>query len=558
MEAFVPSFSQSRLHQPDHGIFLSPCGDPAEFCNQFTAELPADREKLYGACSIESFRAAGALHEAHQDAGGFLDEVDRYDTPNFWRRDASVKSWIFADGPEAESPEQDLSDDMDSVRVFYHSGHGAMDDNGAFHVPMGALWEGGGATASSRQMRFGARSLRYLFWSASQSLRVTEGHSPICTWGRANQGARMMFGFGGSSWDSGNYGRYFWQHWRMGKTFSQSWLDASWDVSHAQSPVVAACGASSDQAAERLFGESRLQSERAQTDWWWWRWYEPEPRLVREPLEEPPADFGLLRLIPAAEDGAIAQSVIEHLGLARRGQIDPEGLKLRQGQIELACMPDGRVSLLLERSGRAQFPHVRLHRRLLVARARAALRRYGFVHPDIDLVFDRVALGMSCAATFQGSGQVIPRAIDEVIVQFRQAVNGVPIISPEAGAVRVALACDGTVLRIDSSLRRVASVKHTRAMAFERPVDDIDPGLSGNQHGLRQIHDDMAQISARLLRDLSARGAAPLQLRLLPGQSELGYSIRSNTGRMIARQGIEIECAKGFRKCSWISSSIDD
>ena len=49
-----------------------------------------------------------------------------------------------------------------------------------------------------------------------------------------------------------------------------------------------------------------------------------------------------------------------------------------------------------------------------------------------------------------------------------------------------------------------------------------------------------------------------MQLRLLPGEAELGYCIRSNTGRMTARQGIEIECAKGFRKCSWISSSIDD
>ena len=549
MDDFVPSFSQCRLLHAEQGIFLTPCGDPAIICDQFAAETPPDREKIYGACSIESFRAAGALHEAHQDAGGFLDEVDRYDTPNFWRRDAGVKSWTYAGKGGAQR--QDLSDDMDAVRVFYHAGHGATDEDGTFHAPMGALWDGSAATTSSRDMSFGERSLRYLFWSASESMRVSDGHSPICTWGRANRGTRMMFGFGGSAWDSGNYGRYFWQHWRMGKSFSQSWLDASWDVSHAQAPVAVACGASSDDAADRLFAESRFQSAPVATDWWWWRWYEPETRLIREPHDALPADFGMLRLVPAAEDGAIAKSVIEHLGLARRGEIGPEGLKLRHGQMELSCMPDGRVSLLLQRSARAEVPHMRLHRRLLVARARSALRRYGFVHPDIDLVFDRVALGMSCAATLQGSGQVIAPAIDEVIVQFRQSVNGAPVISPEAGAVRVVLTGDGTVLRIDCSLRRVVSVTPTHAHAPEGR-DLTHP------RDLRPVQDDMAQISARLLRDLSARGAAPLQLRLLPGEAELGYCIRSNTGRMTARQGIEIECAKGFRKCSWISSSIDD
>ena len=60
------------------------------------------------------------------------------------------------------------------------------------------------------------------------------------------------------------------------------------------------------------------------------------------------------------------------------------------------------------------------------------------------------------------------------------------------------------------------------------------------------------------MRDLAARGAAPLSLRILPGTTEIGYGIRSNTARLVARQGIEIECVRGFRKRYWIQSDLGD
>lgn len=83
---------------------------------------------LYGACSIETYRAAGALHAAHRDAGGFLDAVDRFAAPDFWRRDGAVKSWIYDRQPVQHAPGRD----MDSVRVFYHAAMAGWVTTGSF------------------------------------------------------------------------------------------------------------------------------------------------------------------------------------------------------------------------------------------------------------------------------------------------------------------------------------------------------------------------------------------------------------------------------------------
>ena len=65
-------------------------------------------------------------------------------------------------------------------------------------------------------MRLGNEHLRYLFWSTCLSLRVFDGQNPIRTWHDANLGMRMIFGFETVSWDSGDYGKFFWEEWIRG------------------------------------------------------------------------------------------------------------------------------------------------------------------------------------------------------------------------------------------------------------------------------------------------------------------------------------------------------
>lgn len=533
--------------------------DPAELVAKETAGRGGDASSIYGACSVETYRAAGALHAAHRDAGGFLDAVDRFAAPDFWRRDGAVKSWIYDRQPVEHAPGRD----MDSVRVFYHAGHGRMDERGIFHLPMGALWSGTDACLTSDRMRLGSGVLRYLFWSTSQSLRVGPGFSPPQSWAQANHGLRMLFGFDSICWDSGRYGANFWRHWQMGKSFSQAWLDGTWDISHDQSPVACACASDRETALNMLFGERSFGVQRSTAQCWAWRWHQPAPLYQRDPaLTQPPAEFSVIRLVPVSEDRALANSVLSRLGLnpVLVGADARGAISVDKGPVRFRRQPDGRILLELGPGAPGQALQEMPPRRTLVSRAQSALRCHGFLPPGTELVFDRVSLAMSATTSLHRLDEPPAESLDEIIVQFRQAIDGIPMLTSDAGSLRLAMRPDGTVLRIESTLRQV--VERMPARAHRHGLPD-DPPPPRRPEGLPEpepqaITRMLAQHSARLMRDLAARGAAPLTLRILPDTTEIGYGIRSNTARLVARQGIEIECVRGFRKRYWIQSDLGD
>lgn len=532
----------------------SPIAAPCETGNP-VAQAEAGSTGIFGATSVESYRAAGALSNAHRDAGGFLDAVDRYAAPDFWRRDMAVKSWTYA----RQASGAPLGGDLDTVRAFYHAGHGSMADDGSYQVPMGALWSGTDACLGGRDMRFGGDALRYLFWSSSESLRVDGGHDPIRSWALANHGMRMMFGFSSISWDSPQQGANFWRHWRTGKSMSQAWLDAGWDVAHDQAPSVCAVGATPDEAARRLFGERMLEAPRADDAWWMWRWIAPVASLQRMPLTEAPERFSTARLVHAANDRTGLDAVLTRLGIDPKDAMpDASGtIDLRHSGMRVLAQPSGRILIEFGQSARGSDARVPLQRRALVGRARSALRRMGFANDDTELVFDRIAVGMSGGGRRANPQDRLPDTVDEIIVQFRQMIDGTPVISPDAGYVRVTMSNNCALLRIESSLRRVAEL---RPQSFSGAAEPVPPGPARNAPlaAGRDIGLALAQQSARLMRDLAARGAAPLTLSVLPGETEIGYRIRSNSARLVARQGIEIRCVRGFRKRYWIQSDLGD
>lgn len=560
MDDYTPRFDTVRPQRAIPVTVGADDPDPAEAAPSGMLDAGGLASRLYGACSVETYRAAGALHAAHRDAEGFLDAVDGFATPEFWRRDLAVKSWIYDRRDIRHAP----GSDMDSVRVFYHAGHGRTDERGLFHLPMGALWSGADPSLSSDRMRFGAGALRYLFWSASQSLPcdAAQGQGPAQVWAGANAGLRMMFGFDSACWDSGQYGRNFWRHWRLGKSFSQAWLDGCGDVSPDQSPAVLACGDSRDEALARLFAERRFRAAPG-GGWWAWRWHVPAALGPREPgLTAPPETFSAVRLLPPAEDHALTCEVLSRIGgdAAQLRRAEDGGLWLDQGGARFHRSPDGCILLQLADSGPGQQGRVPLQRRALVARARSALRRYGFLQPGCDLVFDRVLLAMSASANPRLAGDDPRESLDEIVVQFRQAFAGIPVLTPDCGKLRLTMRPDGTVLRIGSTLRRVAELLPARAHRNGLPDDPVPPPGAHALPGLAppEIPQMLAQHSARLMRDLAARGAAPLNLTVLPGTLEIGYGIRSNTARLVARKAIEIECRRGFRKRYWIQSDLGD
>src|SRR5688572_9614067 len=91
---------------------------------------------VYGACSIERFSSASSLGLTHEDAQGWIDYVTRFTPGNFWYKDSGVQVWLY----EEQYDNWQDTYGADAVIAFYYSGHGAMDGNGVFQIPLGSKW----------------------------------------------------------------------------------------------------------------------------------------------------------------------------------------------------------------------------------------------------------------------------------------------------------------------------------------------------------------------------------------------------------------------------------
>lgn len=495
---------------------------------------------MYGFCSIEDFPPGiGDLSLTHDDAWGFYDYVDQFVTPNFWFQDGNVLSWIYG---ETYDNWQDFYG-FDACTVVYHSGHGDMDGNGVFWMPMGGTW-GGTSWASSNDFRLGNEMARYIFLSTCLSLRVHSGHSPIRTWNASNLGFRMLFGFETISVDHAGYGKFFFEEWNKNKSFSQAWLDASWRISTGQAPSVVACGATQAEAQDRVFNERLFNRGSVSKNWWSWRWYDAARRVAARDLTLPdtarstsflPPDLSGRHLAELAEHYGIDTRAVAELPEDNRGAIlgaDGDGPTLtvdRSGTLEIYfAHPDG--------GGDA--PEADDATRV----AQAGVQSYGLAD-EVDLVADRVRHAYTAGASTDERAE--PR-IQETIVVFNQVVDGMPIVTPGIGEVRVSVNGEGTVTRIVDATRRVSDVTD-RPAAVTPPPDDGQVRRP-RRPGLSLVDELLDAPLQRLLRTLSAGGHVPTQVRTVPDSTNIGYSLRGTHGRMVAQRTVEVDFGQGLRK----------
>lgn len=505
---------------------------------------------MYGFCSIETFCDQGGLSLTHDDAYGFWDYVRRFTPPNFWYQDGGVTPWIYYE----DYDNWNNTYGADAVRVFYHSGHGGMGGDGVFYLPMGGNWGGLGCTAMSKNMRLGNEYLRYLFLSTCLSVRYTGGMSPIRTWDVANLGLRMIFGFETVSYDNPNYGRYFFEEWNKNKSFSQAWLDASWRIAHNQGPTAVACGATQAEAQNRLYNERQFFAQAASKNWWWWRWY--NAALQREAVTDMPMKPQLAELAPAQLS---AEALFDRFEMG--GEVGDDGAaSFEDGDRALSRSADGSFSVRLAHpnldnqhaptAGTARGTADRLIDRL-------ALRG------DAQLVLDRVILAEAAGGTSHGSGQMEDARTTETIVQYRQTIDGVVVISPGAGTLRVAVDNDGNATRVEGSLREVRELSTDgRRTPPQQPQPD---GMGGVSHAdeaspePRTAHETaLAEAAGAELRAIVARGKGPgpVGFAVVPGSTEIGYDLKGDTAELIATRSIEVDFGSGYRKLYRIEASL--
>jgi hypothetical protein len=506
---------------------------------------------FWGACSLETFANAGSLSQTHEDAGGFLAYVRRWNPENFWFGDGGVQVWAYQ---EDYDNWQDTYG-VDAVLAFYHSGHGTMLGDGRFGAPLGADWGGQGTWAWSDRMRIGNEQARYLFWSTCLSLRVLDGHNPIRTWDAANLGFRMLFGYETVSYDLPNYGSAFWKHWQAGKSFSTAFMDASWyDVSTHQAPSVVACGATPDEALNRLNNERYFSWDAVSKNWWQWRWYyaAAAPSAMRAPRFELPGELVSARIGRRQVDERYAAALRSRLELdvpaamhAIRQQAGP-GFVSHQGDARLAVESDGSYDVTFQAPNRDNQTPIALRAAISAAADFAAHQGVGAT----DMVLDRVLCKWDAGGTSEGDGEMTEPRVTETVVQFTQEIAGVPVLSPGRGQLSVSVDNDGAITGVRDTTQPIAELgtrpKHVVAAPNEPAAE---PSLSGVRSALDSAWE-------RQMRETLLRGRLPIAFAEVPGTAEIGYVMRGDEATLVARRDVEVDCGSGLLKRYRIEAPI--
>ncbi|WP_190136895.1 DUF6345 domain-containing protein, partial [Streptomyces longispororuber] len=432
----------------------------------------------WGAFSIERFANASPLYYTHEDATGFLAYLQQFYDRNFWFADGGVQVWAYE---ETYDNWQDRYG-MDAVCAVYHSGHGTMDGNGVFFAPLGAAWDGRTDAVSSR-MALGNEKAKYVFWSTCLSLRVLDGHSPIRTWARPNTGFRMLFGFETVSVDNPDYGRKFWDKWRSGQTFCEAWLNASWDIEQRQAPSVCAVGATQAEAVNRLDTERNFFRDPVPDHWYAWRWYHARASLA-EQFTEAPEGALTVRLAPrdpSAELAAAGRLAGFPAAALEEVQVERQGvLSATSGDRTVATAPHAvRWARLAEPTTRTTTP---LPTERAVELARAFAERHGDASGGAELVVDGVHDLMQNSGTKDGTELGAPTCL-ETHVTFRQAFDGVPVITPDRGVFRVALDNDGTVVQAQVSTRAATGARREPSSRVTPPSAEGARGAAAPEAG---------------------------------------------------------------------------
>lgn len=513
-------------------------------------------DDYYGAFSIEDFPDVGDLSYTHEDAGGWLDYVDGFNQPNFWYKDRNVQPWAYY---EDYDNWQDTYG-MDSVNAVYHSGHGGMDANGVFFAPLGGAWGNLGSWVRSDQMRLGNEQVNYIFWSTCLSCRVLDGNTPIRTWRPANLGFRMLFGFETVSWDNPNYGKFFWEEWNKNKSFSQAWLDASWRIATDQAPAVVACGANQAEASARLYNERVFYWPHVSTGWWSWRWYNAARSTrqifpARQSNLRVPRELTSARFAPAAFSGQRIREVVDGLGVpllvpnqvstSRRGSAT-----IRDGDVQVSVAANGTFRVQLREPNREnRTPVAGKH---AVGTAEEFARQVRLAD-DAEIVFDQVRTSNEAGGTDRGTGSIDGPYTTETTVQYRQVINGIPVISPGDGEFRVTVDNDGQVTSVESSLRSVDRVM--RSGMSHPPEPNASPRNGGPPSG-EEYEDKLAGAWSKELAKFAARGRIPAMFAEVPGSTEIGYAIEGDRAILVAQRAIEVDFGHGLKKRYWVRAPL--
>jgi hypothetical protein len=473
-------------------------------------------DNRYAGVSVQVFPSGdAALSTPHNDVNAFLDYVRQFNGINFHARDDDVREWRF--NREYDNWQDSLG--MDSVRVLYLYTHMGMATDGRYVAAMGRTWDNT-FLADSTRMSFGDQRLRYLMLHGCDSLQMHGGQNPWRTWAQPNKGARMIFGFDGLTYDVGGLGAGFFREWNTGKSFSQAWQDAAFSTLTNHRPSSTACGATAEEAQDRLWNERLFHGGAVSDNWYWWRWAGPAVIEVVITITIPPSPMRL-SVGRRPLDDRVAQSLGDrfglrsHLATAAVPEPGDEGADALVGP-RLVLSPGGSCEAFLAEPDRDARPID------LDAAREIAERTVRSLELDTELVFDALTVTEHGGAS--RDGDQTETAIADVTAHFRQVYEGTPMARGGDGHVSVTLDPAGTVCSISD--RTVAVVDAVEAAPSDSSDVDVDEALH------RAIED--------LERQVGCEGRGDREIVVLPGTRDVAYRVDRDSAVLVAREEVEI------------------
>jgi hypothetical protein len=136
-------------------------------------------------------------------------------------------------------------------------------------------------------------------------------------------------------------------------------------------------------------------------------------------------------------------------------------------------------------------------------------------------------------------------------VLFKQVVNGLRVLTPGIGELRISIDNDGSVLKVASSTRQIKEFIRRIGKTNVAPPEDyqkVTPKTQSETQFKKMLNGE----ARKLLASWIAQGQAPIQFAFVPGSMEIGYEIQGDEAVPGARRIIDVDFGDGYRKRYWI------
>ena len=160
---------------------------------------------------------------------------------------------------------------------------------------------------------------------------------------------------------------------------------------------------------------------------------------------------------------------------------------------------------------------------------------------DTELQFHAIRLGKTCGGGTKGSGELDKEYVTDTTVEFRQVINGVPVINTDNGVVRVTIDNDGTITNFHNSVKKVLNLSN-------KPKEiSIDPNRNG--HALETQAQETERLFRNKLSEYKTENAKPVA-------NEVGYDISGLHGSLSEKREYEVTFENDLKKLIQVTVPI--